>query len=159
MSKKKSALILGMAATVCAGFALAYSDPGQEGSTPEGTLITVEVPKEGDLVTQEMTVRGTARVPEGSYVWLLARRHDFEPLWWPQREIKVDPRTYEWSATANFGIPADAGSDFDLGVITVNEESHNKIRQHWLHCMESGNWTPMQIDSTTSPPKILRVHR
>ena len=123
-------------------------------------VVEVTQPVQNATVGREMLVKGTASIPSGYYVWVLARRHDFAPLWWPQREAAVDPRTKEWQAIAAFGEPRDVGWEFDVGVIVVDAESHARLVAYWTRAMTTGDWTkPMQIPDVAAPPKLVKVRK
>jgi hypothetical protein len=134
---------------------------GESGHAQEQkqTIIKITDPQDGTRVGRETLVKGTAYLPRGHYLWVLARRSDFEPLWWPQREAKVDPRTHEWSATAFFGESGDLGYAFDIGVISVNEEGHALLKDYLIKAMKTGSWMPVEIPPISSPPQIRRVKR
>lgn len=125
----------------------------------EKFIIEVTSPKPNSKVGRETIVKGTAIIPGGHYLWVLARRKDFKPLWWPQREAEIDPRTHKWSASAFFGEARDIGWEFDIGVITVNEKGHAKLRDYWIKAMKTGDWRPIEIPETSSPPRIWRVKK
>lgn len=125
----------------------------------ESFVVTVTHPQNGNEVGRELIVKGTASIPLGNYLWVLARRVDFEPLWCPQREAKIDPNTHKWSATATFGLPRDISWDFDIGVITVDANGHQELMNYWIEAMRTGDWMPIQIPATTSPPRIIRVKK
>lgn len=122
-------------------------------------IIKITDPQDGSRVGRETLVKGTAYLPRGYYLWVLARRSDFGPLWWPQREARVDPRTHEWSATAVFGESWDIGHAFDIGVISVNEEGHTLLKDYLIKAMRTGEWRPIEIPPTSSPPQTLRVKK
>lgn len=122
-------------------------------------VVTVTNPQNGSDVGRETTVRGTAVIPGGNHLWVLARRVDFEPLWWPQREVKIDPKTHKWSSTACFGVPEDINWDFHIGVITVNEDGHKELMDCWTNAMKTGDWKPIEIPETTSPLRIIKVKK
>lgn len=125
----------------------------------EQFVIEIIDPRSDSKVGRETTVKGTALLPSGHYLWVLARRSDFKPLWWPQREAEVDPKTHKWSATAVFGGPQDIGWDFDIGVITVNAEGHALLRDYWIKAMRTGDWRPIEIPPTSSAPQTLKVKK
>jgi len=119
--------------------------------------IRITAPKDGSTVSRETIVTGTASIPKGHHLWILARRNDFEPLWWPQREAKIDDKTGEWRATVAFGGPQDIGWEFNIGVITVNNAGHTILMNYWKKAMKSGDWRLVEIPKVSSPPKILKV--
>ena len=119
-------------------------------------------PPEGGKVGKEVIVQGTAAIPNGHYLWVLARRIDFAPLWWPQRPAPLEePTTHKqkWQATAVFGGPQDVGWEFDVGVITVDKEGHRKLMEYWKTAMRTGDWRPIEIPPVTSPPRIVKVKK
>ena len=119
-------------------------------------------PPEGGKVGKEVMVQGTAAIPNGHYLWVLARRIDFAPLWWPQRPAPLEEPTTQkqkWQATAVFGGPQDVGWDFHIQVITVNEEGHKQLMEYWKTAMRTGDWRPIEIPPVTSPPRIVRVKK
>lgn len=121
--------------------------------------VKITYPQNGSEVGREVNVQGAASIPTGNYVWLLARRVDFAPLWWPQRQAKIDLRTQKWQAVANLGEPRDIGWEFDIAVITVSAAGHKELMDYWVKAMTTGDWKPIQIPATTSPPRILRVKK
>lgn len=136
---------------------------GNEHARPDEFDVTIAItithPRNGSEVERDTIVKGTASIPGGYYVWVLVRRYDFAPLWWPQREVKIDPKTNEWRATAIFGGPQDIGWDFDIGVIVVNEDGHRELMNYWTRAMKKRDWRPIQIPATSSPPYLLRVRK
>jgi hypothetical protein len=125
----------------------------------EQSVIEITDPVGGSSVGRETIVKGIAHLPRGHYLWVLARRSDFRPLWYPQREAEVDPTTHKWSATANFGEQRDVGQTFDIGVVSVNEEGHTLLKDYWIKAMRTGDWKPIEIPPTSSPPQTLRVRK
>lgn len=121
--------------------------------------IVITEPQDNAAVGREIIVKGKANIPRGSYLWVLARRNDFKPLWWPQREAEIDPRTKKWSATAVFGVAQDVGWTFDIGVIAVDKSGHSFLKNYWLKAMRTGDWRPIEIPETQCPPKIIKVKK
>jgi hypothetical protein len=93
------------------------------------------------------------------FLWVLIRRVDFEPFWWPQREAKIDSNTQQWQTTAVFGGPQDVNWNFDVGVINVDANGHRQLMESWTKAMKSGDWKPEQIPPTMSPPKVVKVKK
>ena len=119
--------------------------------------IVILAPHDNDIVGRQIRVKGTAEIPRGHYLWLLARNSDFKPLWWPQREAEIDPKTRQWSATAVFGGHQDIGSPFDIGVIAVNQAGHTILMEYWIEAMRTGDWRPIQIPETSMSPVVIKV--
>jgi hypothetical protein len=70
---------------------------------PESCDVTIIHPTEDSPVGKEVNVDGTFSIPNDQYVWLLARREDFAPLWYPQREARIDSGNHTWNARASIG--------------------------------------------------------
>src|ERR1700759_1848382 len=105
-------------------------------------------------VGKGMTVKGTASVPDGYHLWVLARREDFDGVWWPQAEGKVDPKTGEWKVSVTFGEADDIGSKFDVGVIVVDEAGHAVLQEYRRKSMKNNVWTPIE-ELPTSASGVL----
>lgn len=125
----------------------------------EPCAISITAPEKNAEVERQTIVKGTAEIPRGNYLWVLVRRSDFRPLWWPQREAQIDPKTFQWRAAAVLGGPQDVGWDFDIGVIAVDENGHAFLRNYWINAMKSGDWKPIEIPQTSCPPTILKVKK
>lgn len=141
------------------GSLLVLSGATAETETADKTKISISItsPAKNSSVGREVIVKGTASIPGGHYVWVLVRRKDFKPLWWPQREAEVDLTTAEWSAVAFLGGPQDIGWEFDIGAIVVSRKAHAKLRDYWIKAMQSGDWRPIEIPSTAVAPQIIGV--
>jgi hypothetical protein len=83
----------------------------------------IDPPRSQIEVRRSYKVVGTASIPSGTHLWVLTRREDFEGVWWPQNEGKVDPVSKSWKVSVNFGNPDDIGWNFDLAVIVVGNVS------------------------------------
>jgi len=121
--------------------------------------ISITEPRNNANVGRATIVKGKAEIPRGNYLWVVARRSDFKPGWWPQREAEIDPRTHKWSATAVFGEPRDIGWDFDIGVIVVDTQGHAFLRDYWKKAMRTGDWRPIEIPPTSCPPITMKVKK
>jgi len=130
---------------------------GQSQNGP--TAVAITSPRAGSSVGREIVVKGTAQLKDSEFLWLLARREDFDPLWYPQRYVRADPKTGEWSATATIGTNADVNWNFDVAAITVDASGHQQLLEQWTEAMTSGNWKPIRIPNTTSPPRLIKVHK
>ena len=87
-----------------------------------------------------------ANAPSDSHVWLLLRREDFEPMWWPQKAMLLGAGNFDGNGTA--GIAADSGYIFDIGVVAVNSDQHRALEAYRKDAMRTGDWKPIDI----SPP-------
>jgi hypothetical protein len=116
-------------------------------------------PREGTPVGKSMTVTGTATVPDGSHLWVLTRRIDFDGVWWPQGEAKIDPVTKEWRVGATFGAEEDIKWDFQVAAMVFNEEGHIILNDYRKRALKSGDWKPIEIPETAAPPQIIKVKK
>ena len=116
-------------------------------------------PRNGIEVRRSYNVMGTASIPSGSHLWVLTRRKDFEGVWWPQNEGKVDPVNKEWKVAVTFGITDDIGWDFDIAVIVVANSQHEILRDYRIKAMKTGDWRPIEMPSVLSAPLLLSVKK
>jgi hypothetical protein len=106
-----------------------------------------------------MNVKGTASIPSGDHLWVLAHRIDFEGVWVPQGEGKIDPRSHEWQVSVTFGETQDIGWDFEIAVVTVKEDQHILLQNYRRKAMMEGTWRPIEMPPTTSAPQIRKVKK
>jgi hypothetical protein len=97
----------------------AYSQKKSSGSDPDYFVRITEPVNEDVKVGREYLVKGTARIPEGFYLYALCHRADL-PLWWCQGQSKLNPATGEWTATVFIGEAKDIGWDFEIKVILID---------------------------------------
>jgi hypothetical protein len=123
-------------------------------------VVTITDPaQDGIEVGLSKMVKGTANIPSGLHVWVLAHRDDARTMWWPQQEAVVDPKTKEWKAKVTFGIADDVGWDFEIAAIAVNGQEHLKLQNYWENAMATGDWKPIKMPPTVCAPKIVKVKK
>lgn len=115
--------------------------------------------RSGAEVGKVVVVEGTASLPPGYYLWVFARRADFEPMWWPQGPGVIDSTTGKWWAQATLGKPEDVGWLFDISVAVVGESEHMKLLAYRSKSMKTGVWRPMDMPEAAAAPKHLRVKK
>lgn len=108
-------------------------------------------------VSCQMDVTGTATIPDGNHLWVLTHRIDFDDVWVPQSEARIDPKTHQYKARVQFGERRDIGQDFEIALITVNEAEHIGLRNYRRDAMKNGDWKPVDMPPTTSPPQVRKV--
>jgi hypothetical protein len=80
-------------------------------------------PRSGAIVAGAGMVEGSAAPPADSFLWVLARRKDFDG-WWPQGSGAVPINNGHWSVPVRYGEPHDAGYDFEIAAIVVGLSTH-----------------------------------
>ncbi|MGB0910469.1 MAG: hypothetical protein ACPGYT_08915 [Nitrospirales bacterium] len=125
-------------------------------------LIHVEV-LEPSLKGQEVGIRtevkGKATVPSDYFLWILVHRiEEQEKSWWPQGQVEIDPQTFTWSKKVKFGEERDIGYQFEIAVITVSKEEHEKLSRYWFMVKNTGRSSPIKMPMTAIPPtyKIVK---
>ena len=122
--------------------------------------VTIKDPsREGLPVGKSMVVTGTASIPTGYHLWVLVRRADFEGVWWPQGEAKIDQTTKEWRVGVTFGIEDDVSWDFQVAVAAFNAEGHIVLDEYRKRALKTGEWKPIEIPETSAPPQIVKVKK
>jgi hypothetical protein len=149
-------LLMGLFATVGTAVLLLSDGHAQR---KERVVIEITDPKSGAKVDKEAPVQGTARLPAGYHLWVLARRTDHRPLWVPQQEAEVDPATQKWSATAVFGAQQDVGSDYDVGVVAVDDRGHAVLAGYHDKATKTGDWKPIEVPPGSSSLQTITVKK
>jgi predicted O-methyltransferase YrrM len=88
-----------------------------------GCPVNILAPPSRAIVTGAGTVEGSAKPPDDSHLWVLARRKDFDG-WWPQGSGAVTVNQGRWSVPVKYGEPHDAGYDFEIAAIVVGPSTH-----------------------------------
>ncbi len=112
---------------------------------PQST-VNVLAPQNGAIVADASIVEGTATMPPDSYLWLLARRKDFDG-WWPQGAGAVPVNGNHWSVSVTFGGPQDAGCDFEIAALAVRQPTHELWTDWVARVKETGLFPPVQLPS------------
>ncbi len=127
--------------------------------TEDITVKITEPEKDGIEVRGTYMVKGTASIPAGDHLWVLARRDDFEPFWWPQNEGKIDPTNGEWKVSVTFGQEGDIGWDFDIAAVVVSEEGQAVLSAYREKAMETGEWRPIKMPAVVGAPLLRKVRK
>jgi hypothetical protein len=127
--------------------------------TEQFAIEIIEPSRDGIQVGKGMNVRGRASLPSGYHLWVLAHRADFEGVWWPQAEGKIDPKTGEWKVYVTFGERQDIGWDFEIAAIVVAEEGHILLQNYRKEAMKTGDWKPIEVPPNASAPQIRKVKK
>lgn len=112
---------------------------------PQGA-VEILAPPSGVLVADAGTVEGSARMPSDSYLWVLARRKDFDG-WWPQGAGAVPVEGNQWSVSVTFGGPEDEGWDFEIAALLVRQSTHELWTDWVARVKETGLFPPVQLPS------------
>lgn len=116
-----------------------------------------DIPRQGQKVGKEIEAHGSLTPAAGYHFWLLARAHEYDPLWYPQREVQPDLTTGKWTGLVTFGVSSDVGKTFDVALIAVPPDGHELVRKRWLDAMKSGNWTPIELPANAEVLATLSV--
>jgi len=139
---------------------IAYLIASTIGVLAQETKIQILAPgRDGTEVRKSFIVKGSASIPSGTHLWVLTRREDFEGLWWPQGEGKVDPTSGEWKVSATFGTQDDVGWNFEITVILVDDQSHIILRNYRNTAMKTGDWRPIELPKVAAPPVLRTVKK
>src|SRR6185437_526051 len=102
----------------------------QAQAQPNACQIKVVTPQQGDRVGGEGRVRGTAKIPSETHLWVLSHLKDLTDDWWPQggRPASINPDTGEWVVIVAYGRPKDINELFEVAVVVVNSDTNTHLR-------------------------------
>jgi len=115
---------------------------------PQGA-VEILAPQSGVLVADVGMVEGSAVMPSDSFLWVLARRKDFEG-WWPQGAGAVPVDRNRWRVSVTYGGPQDAGWDFELAALIVRQSTHDLWTDWVAQVKETRLFPPVQLPSAGS---------
>ena len=110
--------------------------------------VQILAPQHGAIVAGACMVEGTAIIPPDSYLWVLARRNDFDG-WWPQGAGAVPVNGNQWSVSVKFGGPQDAGWDFEIVALAVRHPTHELWTGWVARVKETGQFPPVQLPAAS----------
>lgn len=122
--------------------------------------VEIVLPRPGDRVAQNGVVNGRARLGEGAFLWVLARRKDVDG-WWPQGEGPVGVTDGSWAVPVTYGDPRDGGFDFEVAAVAVTGALHHKWLEWVDEVRRTGLFPPVQLPSSPHVRKAAfrTVHR
>jgi hypothetical protein len=86
--------------------------------------IKILAPASYEAVGAAGYVEGSAQLPAGCHLWVLAHRKDLDG-WWPQDGGPTAVCDGRWRASVRYGEPRDAGHEFEIAALIVGEPTHN----------------------------------
>jgi hypothetical protein len=108
--------------------------------------VDILVPEGGASVADVGMVEGSAVMPSDAYLWVLARRKDFDG-WWPQGSGAVAVDRNRWRVSVTYGGLQDAGRDFEIAALVVQRSTHELWTDWVARVTETGLFPPVQLPS------------
>ena len=111
--------------------------------TPQAS-VEILTPQAGAVVTDAGLAEGAATIPRGAFLWVLARRKDFDG-WWPQGSGPAALEGNRWRVPVTYGGPQDRGSDFEVAALVVRQATHELWTDWVARVKETGLFPPVQL--------------
>jgi hypothetical protein len=131
------------------------------GAQEEEAACTVEIttPKPGDQVGRSGKVRGKARIPSGTHLWVMAHMKDLVLEWWPQggRPAVVEDGG-EWVIIAGYGAPEDVGELFEVSAVVVDANTNRRLLDWVKTAQQTGEYPPIPLPTPVDacvPVKVV----
>jgi Methyltransferase domain len=106
--------------------------------------IQILAPHSGTSVAQTGVAEGSAVLPEGSHLWILVRRKDFDG-WWPQGNGAVAMNGTQWRSSVTYGGPQDANHNFEIAAVAVGPPTHDLWTDWVARVKATGKFPPVQL--------------
>jgi|GEM_PF-1563241 len=135
--------------------------PPALGRAPCESQITA--PSDGGNVGSQGKVHGKARIPTGSYLWVLAHlKSPQEDKWWPLGggAASID-QDGTWVVEVSYGMARDIGKDFEIALAVVSEHVNTSLQQ-WVQRTEQTNqYLPIAFPNVIDgcPPVTIAVKK
>jgi hypothetical protein len=114
-------------------------------------LVEILSPRRGEDVGDTGMVRGRATLSAGTYLWVLARRHDVEG-WWPQGDGPIPVVDGSWSVPVDYGGPQDSGFQFEVAAVVVAQTVHERWLEWIQNVKSTGVFPPVRLPTA---PHVL----
>lgn len=119
-------------------------------------VVTISSPTPGQTVGSDGDVVGTATIPPGQYLWILAHRTGLQK-WWPESGGAASVNSGPWQAAVTYGEPRDIGHDFEVAAIVV-ESNENARLVAWVEkADQTGAYPPVSFPAVTGACPVTRV--
>jgi hypothetical protein len=102
-------------------------------------------PNAEEWVVEQGDVIGTAKIPTGSFLWVLVRRDDQpKKFFWPQEGLaaKEVNGILQWRVSVHYGVAADRGHDFRAVTVVVDEATNARL-ENWREQAPSNDYKPL----------------
>ncbi len=115
---------------------------------PKGCSVRIITPQRGDKVGKEGKVTGFAKLPPGSFLWVLSHRKDLAAEWWPQMgRPAVIQEDDSWVIITGYGRQEDIKEDFEVAVVVVDANTNNQLRD-WFKTAKQKDFPPVDFPTT-----------
>lgn len=146
------------AVLVTAGALHSQTVPTHESQSCE---VSIKDPMPGSPVEGRGRVAGTAKIPPGGHLWVLAHKKLLTGAWWPQAggELSLDTNG-GFETEAAYGIPEDRG-DFEIVALVVSDGT-SKTLDRWVDNAPRNQYQPTRFPPTLegcTPVKVTVVKR
>ena len=148
--------------TVWVVFALVSPAVEAQGKATTKCEIKITSPSAGNQVGARGKVEGEAKIPAGSYLWVLAHVKFLKEDWWPQgRKAVFIDQDGTWGVLAGYGGPQDKGEDFEIALAVVNEQTNEQLRRWVEKAEETKKYPPLVFPSVIDgcPPYKITVKK
>lgn len=127
-----------------------------EGDSP--CKVTITMPQAGDRVGKDGRVRGTATIPGGTYLWVLAHMMDLSAEWWPQGgRPAVIESDGKWVIIAAYGESQDVQQPFEVAAVVVDANTNDRLRQWVAEGRKTNSYPPIDFPSVVQGCVPVRV--
>jgi len=132
----------------------------QEVTAAKGAAgFAIEQPRKGETGGREVRMSGTVSNPGQRHIWIVARRADFSPMWWPQQPAELDAVSGRWRGTAFLGGPQDVGHDFDVGAVVMDSAGHAYLSGYRDKARKTNDYRPIALPPGAGPSVVVTVRK
>ena len=136
------------------------SSPASAQNKPTACVLTIQTPQSGDTVGKDGKVRGMAKIPTDSFLWILTHVKDLRGKWWPQNDgpLVID-EAGSWVTRTAYGVEDDIGDQFEVAVVVVGPGANALLMNWFKNAKQIHEYPPMALPSTIDgcPPLIVTV--
>lgn len=121
--------------------------------------IEITTPQPGDKVGKNGWVRGTATIPNGTHLWILAHLKDLVAEWWPQggHAAVIAPEDAKWVIRAGYGVEDDVDQQFEVAAVVVDQNTNTRLRD-WFKTAKTEGYPPIEFPDSVEgcvPVKVV----
>lgn len=135
----------------------ASSADAQNWGAPTACSIVIQSAGSGGGVSQTDTISGMATLPSDAALWIFTQAKGSNQ-WWPQGgdAARVLPGG-SWTIRATFGLPQEAGKDFNIAAVPVDEDTDVSLTMSARRANAKHVYPGMALPPAADNCKAVRV--
>jgi hypothetical protein len=130
--------------------------PHLAGGQDQQCAVRIATPKDGGSVSGNGLASGTASIPPGRYLWVLAHREGLA-LWWPEGGGSATVTGGNWKAVVTYGVGHDSSYRFEVATAVVDQDTNSRLMNWVREAEKTGQYPGIEWPRTVDGCAIQKI--